>query len=49
MTIPRPGMFALVRNRRGVVAAVQPFDGPGGRLHLGQEIGVRVHFFGKLL
>ena len=27
-------MFALVRNRRGVIAAVQPFDGPDGRLHL---------------
>lgn len=27
-------MFATVRNRRGVVAAVEPFDGDGGRLHL---------------
>ncbi|HEY4320401.1 MAG TPA: DISARM system SNF2-like helicase DrmD [Gemmatimonadales bacterium] len=33
---PRPGMFALVRNRRGVIAAVQPYDGPDGRLHLVQ-------------
>src|SRR6185437_7660112 len=33
---PRPGMFAIVRNRRGVIAAVQPFDGPDGRLHLVQ-------------
>ena len=32
--IPRVGMFATVRNRRGVVAAVEPFDGDGGRLHL---------------
>jgi hypothetical protein len=27
-------MFATVRNRRGVVAAVEPFDGEYGRLHL---------------
>ena len=27
-------MFATVRNRRGVVSAVEPFDGQGGRLHL---------------
>jgi superfamily II DNA or RNA helicase len=27
-------MFATVRNRRGVVAAVEPFDGDTGRLHL---------------
>ncbi|MBI4591382.1 MAG: DEAD/DEAH box helicase, partial [Candidatus Rokubacteria bacterium] len=27
-------MFATVRNRRGVVAAVEPFDGETGRLHL---------------
>lgn len=32
--VPRPGMFATVRNRRGVIAAVDPFDGPSGRLHL---------------
>lgn len=31
---PRPGMFALVRNRRGVISTVQPYDGPDGRLHL---------------
>ena len=33
-TIPRAGMLATVRNRRGVVAAVEPFDGETGRLHL---------------
>ena len=27
-------MFATVRNRRGIVAAVEPFDGQEGRLHL---------------
>ncbi len=27
-------MFATVRNRRGVIAAVEPFDGDSGRLHL---------------
>ncbi len=32
--IPRAGMLATVRNRRGVVAAVEPFDGGTGRLHL---------------
>ena len=32
--IPRTGMFATVRNRRGVVSAVEPFDGDAGRLHL---------------
>ncbi len=32
--IPRAGMLATVRNRRGVVAAVEPFDGDAGRLHL---------------
>ena len=32
--IPRVGMIATVRNRRGVVAAVEPFDGDSGRLHL---------------
>jgi hypothetical protein len=31
---PRPGMFATVRNRRGVISAVEPFDGDAGRLHL---------------
>ena len=34
ISIPRAGMFATVRNRRGVVSAVEPFDGEGGRLHL---------------
>ncbi len=33
-SIPRTGMFATVRNRRGIVAAVEPFDGDAGRLHL---------------
>ena len=33
-TIPRVGMFATVRNRRGVVAAVEPCDSDQGRLHL---------------
>ena len=33
-SIPRVGMFATVRNRRGVVSAVEPFDGQTGRLHL---------------
>ena len=32
--IPRAGMFATVRNRRGIVSTVEPFDGEGGRLHL---------------
>ncbi len=34
LTQPRVGMFATVRNRRGVIAAVEPFDGDGGRMHL---------------
>ncbi len=29
-------MFATVRNRRGIVSAVEPFDGQDGRLHLVQ-------------
>ena len=32
--IPRAGMLATVRKRRGVVAAVEPCDGETGRLHL---------------
>lgn len=32
--VPRPGMLATVRNRRGIVAAVEPYDGDSGRLHL---------------
>ena len=32
--IPRPGLFCYVRNRRGVIAGVEPFDGDAGRLHL---------------
>lgn len=31
---PEVGMLATVRNRRGIVSAVDPFDGPAGRLHL---------------
>ncbi len=31
---PRVGAVATVRNRRGVIAGVEPFDGDGGRLHL---------------
>ena len=27
-------MLATVRNRRGVISGVNPFDGPDGRLHL---------------
>ena len=34
--IPRIGQFATVRNRRGVVSAVLPHDGPSGRSHLVQ-------------
>ena len=34
--VPRTGMVATVRNRQGVVAAVEPFDGESGRLHLVQ-------------
>lgn len=30
----RAGMFVTVRNRRGVISGVEPFDGPDGRLHL---------------
>ena len=33
-TVPRAGMLATVRNRRGVVAAVEPFAGEGGTIHL---------------
>jgi superfamily II DNA or RNA helicase len=34
MSTPRIGMFATVRNRRGLTTGVEPFDGPSGRLHL---------------
>lgn len=35
VTIPRPGMLATVRNRRGLIVAVEPFDaGTEGRVHL---------------
>lgn len=33
-TVPRARMLATVRNRSSVVAAVEPFDGDTGRLHL---------------
>ena len=34
-TVPRDGMFAIVRNRRGVITAVEPSDDARhGRLHL---------------
>ena len=32
--LPRIGMLATVRNRRGVISNVNPYDGPDGRLHL---------------
>ena len=32
--IPRIGMLATVRNRRGVISGVNPYDGDEGRLHL---------------
>ena len=32
--IPRNGMLATVRNRVGVIASVEPFDGDNGRIHL---------------
>ena len=31
---PRVGMLATVRNRRGLVASVEPYDTKEGRLHL---------------
>jgi hypothetical protein len=34
VSVPRVGMFATVRNRRGVVSSVEPYDGETGRLHL---------------
>ncbi len=34
MTTPRIGMFATVRNRRGITTGIEPFDGDAGRLHL---------------
>ena len=33
-SVPRAGMLATVRNRRGVVAAVEPFGGQAGQIHL---------------
>ena len=33
-TLPRTGMVATVRNRRGVIGGVRPFDGPQGVLHV---------------
>ena len=37
--VPRVGLFATVRNRRGLTTSVEPFDGPTGRLHLGNYWG----------
>jgi SNF2 family DNA or RNA helicase len=34
MSSPRIGMFATVRNRRGITTGIEPYDGPTGRLHL---------------
>lgn len=34
LQVPRIGMFATVRNRRGITTGIEPFDGPTGRLHL---------------
>lgn len=34
--IPRVGMFAVVRNRRGIISEVAPMDSLSGRLHLVQ-------------
>jgi hypothetical protein len=31
---PSEGMLATVRNRRAIVMAVEPYDGPDGRLHM---------------
>lgn len=32
-SVPRVGMLAAVRNRRALVTAVEPYDGPEGRWH----------------
>ena len=32
--IPRVGAVATVRNRRGVISSIDPYDGDAGRLHL---------------
>lgn len=34
MQVPRVGQFTTVRNRRGIVVAVEPFEGPSGRIYL---------------
>ena len=34
VAIPQIGMVATVRNRRGVISCVRPFDGPEGALNL---------------
>ena len=31
---PQPGMLATIRNRRGLIVSVDPYDSPDGRLHL---------------
>jgi hypothetical protein len=40
--IPRVGMFATVRDRRGVVSAVEPYGSDGGRFH-GLHVEHRPH------
>jgi SNF2 family DNA or RNA helicase len=32
--VPRPGMLATIRKRRGLIVSVDPADSPEGRLHL---------------
>lgn len=39
ITVPRAGMLAIVRNRRGVAASVEPFDAETGRLSVFQPRG----------
>ena len=36
--VPSAGLLATVRNRCGVISAVQPFDGETGRLHLVHQV-----------
>ncbi len=43
--IPRPGMLATVRDRRGTVTAVDPFDGESGRLHLVHLDYTKLHYY----
>ena len=32
--VPRVGMLAVLRNRRGLISSVDPYDGPEGREYL---------------